>query len=263
MQKIKHNLLISILKRLICFWSFWVVCFSYSTLFSQSTPQHYFYLPLNSGVNNLFFNDAACEKFQFIYTQPEIANMVNPVSGPISIDTIWFRFGGGSSNPSTILTNFQIRMGHTTLINPGNQFNTNFNIGVAQTVLTSASYTLTPLIGTWNVPSNDWTFIVLQTPFIYNFTNNLCVELSFSSSSAAIAGNYADNGGVPISQFAGVSTATTATSTSSRPMFGISSGQGCPQVTATSTQTNVTCNGGTDGSATVIASGGKIGRAHV
>ena len=58
------------------------------------------------------------------------------------------------------------------------------------------------------------------------------------------------------SDLAGASTATTATSTSSRPMFGISSGQACPSVTATSTQTNVTCNGGNDGSATVIANGG-------
>jgi gliding motility-associated-like protein len=67
---------------------------------------------------------------------------------------------------------------------------------------------------------------VLQTPFNYNFTDNLCVEFSFSASTSAITGNYADNGGVPISQYAGNSTATTASSTSSRPMFGISSGQG-------------------------------------
>ena len=182
---IKNNLLNIFSMRLIFAW---VVSLYSSILFSQTTPQHYYYLPPNSGVNNLFFNDAVCEKFQFIYTQSEIANMVTPVSGQVTIDTIWFRFGGGSSNPSTVLTNFQIRMGHTTLINPGNQFNTNFNVGAAQTVLSSASYTLTPLIGTWNVPSNNWTFIVLQTPFSYNFTNNLCVELSFSSSSAAIAG---------------------------------------------------------------------------
>jgi gliding motility-associated-like protein len=222
----------------------------------QTLPQHYFHLPANSGVNNLFFNQSACEKFQFIYSQSEISTMVSPVSGPVTIDTIWFRFGGGSSNTSTTLSNFQIRMGHTTLTNPGPQFNNNFNVGTAQTVLSSASYTLTPLIGAWNTPNNNWTFIVLQTPFSYNFTNNLCIELSFSSSSAAIAGNYADNGGVPISQYAGNSTATSASATSSRPMFGISSGQACPNVTATSSQINVTCSGGSDGSATVVASGG-------
>ena len=224
---------------------------------AQTLPEHYYHLPANAGVNNLFFNDAACEKFQFIYTQSEIANMSANVSGPVTIDTIWFRFGGGSSNPSTVLSNFEIRMGHTTLANPGPQFNTNFNTGAPQTVLASSSYTLTPLIGAWNVPSDNWTFIVLQNPFSYNFTDNLCIELSFSSSSVAIAGNFADNGGVPISQYAGNSTATTASATSSRPMFGISPGTSpCPPVTATSSQMNVTCSGGSDGSATVVASGG-------
>ena len=193
---------------------------------AQTLPEHYYHIPANSGVNNLFFNDAACEKFQFIYTQSEIANMVTNVTGPVSIDTIWFRFGGGSSNPTTVLSNFEIRMGHTTLTNPGTQFNTNFNAGAPQTVLSSGSYSLTPIIGAAGDPTDNWTYIVLQTPFAYNFTDNLCVELSFSSSSAAIAGNFADNGGVPISQYAGNSTASTASATSSRPMFGISSGQG-------------------------------------
>lgn len=208
-----------------CIRLFCLLMFLFSELHAQ-TPPHYFHLPTNSGVNNLFFNQAACEKFQFIYTQSEIANMVTNVTGPVSIDTIWFRFGGGSSNPTTVLTNFEIRMGHTTLNNPGTQFNANFNAGPPQTVLSSSSYSLTPIIGAAGVPSNNWTFIVLQTPFDYNFTDNLCVELSFSASSAAIAGNFADNGGVPISQYANISTATTASATSSRPMFGISSGQG-------------------------------------
>ena len=205
---------------------FIIVLISCRLTIAQTLPEHYYHIPANAGVNNLFFNDAACEKFQFIYTQSEIANMVTPVSGAVTIDTIWFRFGGGSSNPSTTLSNFEIRMGHTTLTNPGTQFNTNFNAGAPQTVLSSPSYVLTPLIGAWNVPSDNWTFIVLQTPFNYNFTDNLCVEFSFSASTSAITGNYADNGGVPISQYAGNSTATTASSTSSRPMFGISSGQG-------------------------------------
>jgi len=190
---------------------------------AQTLPEHYYHIPANAGVNNLFFNEAACEKFQFIYTQSEIANMVNPVSGPVTIDTIWFRFGGVSSNPTSVLSNFEIRMGHTTLTNPVSQFNTNFNAGAPQTVLSSGSYSLTPVIGAFGDPTDNWTYIVLQTPFAYNFTDNLCVELSFSASSTAIAGNFADNGGAAISQYAGNSTATVASATSSRPMFGISS----------------------------------------
>lgn len=192
---------------------------------AQTLPQHYAHVPANAGTNNLFFNQSVCEKFQFIYTQSEIANMVTPVSGPITIDTIWFRFGGGSSLTSTQLSNLQVRMGHTTLTNPGVQFNTNFNAGPAQTVISSTNYTLTPLVGAANVPANNWTFIVLQTPFSYNFTDNLCVEFSFSASSGNIIGNYANNGGSPVCQYAGTSSATNAQATTSRPMFGISSNQ--------------------------------------
>jgi gliding motility-associated-like protein len=192
---------------------------------AQTLPQHYAHVPANAGTNNLFFNQSVCEKFQFIYTQSEIANMVTPVTGPITIDTIWFRFGGGSGLTSTQLSNLQVRMGHTTLTNPGVQFNTNFNAGPAQTVISSTNYTLTPLVGAANVPANNWTFIVLQTPFSYNFTDNLCIEFSFSASSGNIIGNYANNGGAPVCQYAGTSSATNAQTTTSRPMFGISSNQ--------------------------------------
>ena len=223
----------------------------------QTTPPHYYHNPPNCGVNNLFFNSGVCNKFQFIYTQAEIAAMTTPVAGPISISRIWFRHGGGSSDPSTTLSNLEIKMGHTTLTNPASQFNSNFNAGAPLTVLTSASYIYTPLIGAAGVPSDNWTFIDLQTPFTYNFSDNLCIELSFSNSSGFIVGHFADNGGVPISQYAGLNSATNANGSTARPVFGISaSSSPCPPVTVTSSQTNATCNGATNGSATVVASGG-------
>jgi gliding motility-associated-like protein len=225
--------------------------------YCQTVPTHYYHNPTNSGVNNLFFNSGACNKFQFIYTQAEIAAMTTPVTGPINISRIWFRHGGGTSDPSTILSDLVIKMGHTTLTNPTGIFNSNFNAGAPVTVLTSTNYTYTPLIGAAGVPSNNWTFIDLLTPFNYNFTDNLCIEISFSNSSGFIVGNFADNGGIPISQYAGANTATNANGSTARPVFGISGGATpCPSVTATSSQINVTCNGGSDGSATVVASGG-------
>ena len=225
--------------------------------YCQTVPTHYSHNPANSGVNNLFFNSGACNKFQFIYTQAEIAAMTTPVTGPINISRIWFRHGGGTSDPSTILSDLVIKMGHTTLTNPTGIFNSNFNAGAPVTVLTSTNYTYTPLIGAAGVPSNNWTFIDLLTPFSYNFSDNLCVEISFSNSSGFIVGNFADNGGIPISQYAGANTATNANGSTARPVFGISGGATpCPSVTATSSQINVTCNGGSDGSATVVASGG-------
>ncbi|MBM3429892.1 MAG: T9SS type B sorting domain-containing protein [Bacteroidetes bacterium] len=224
---------------------------------SQTLPAHYAHNPITCGVNNLFFNTGVCNKFQFIYTQAEIAAMTTPVAGPINISRIWFRHGGGASDPSTTMSNLIIKMGHTTLTAPTNQFSTNFNTGAPVTVLTSANYTYTPLIGAVGVPADNWTFIDLTTPFTYDFTNNICVEISFSNSSGYISGNFADNGGVPISQFAGVNTAINADGSTARPVFGISGGATpCPPVTATSSQINVTCNGGSDGSATVVASGG-------
>jgi gliding motility-associated-like protein len=195
---------------------------------AQNTPQHYYHTPANAGVNNLFFLDGLCNKFLFIYTQTEIAGMVNPVTSPISIDTIWFRHGGGSSNPNTTFTNLTVTLGHTTLAVPVASFAANFNAGLPQVVLSATSYTYTPNTGAFNVPADNWTAIVLQTPFVYNFTDNLAVQFEFTVSSSAILGHYADNGGIPITQYASPSTALTAQSSTARPMFGISAGCGSP-----------------------------------
>jgi gliding motility-associated-like protein len=195
---------------------------------AQNTPQHYFHNPANAGVNNSFFLDGLCNKFLFIYTQAEIAGMTNPVTSSITIDTIWFRHGGSSSNPSTTFTNLVITLGHTTLSAPVANFAANFNAGSPQVVLNAVSYTYTNNTGAWNVPADNWTPIVLQTPFTYNFTDNLAVQFEFAVSSAAIAGHYADNGGIPITQYASPSTSATATAFTSRPMFGISRGCGAP-----------------------------------
>ena len=191
---------------------------------AQTLPPHYAHIPSNAGINNLFFNEGASKKFQFIYTQTEIATMVAPVNGSLIIDTLWFRHGGGGL-PFTQLSNFQVRMGHTTLSNPGPQFNSNFNVGTSQTVLSASNYSYTPLVGALGVVSDNWTFIALQTPFEYDFNNNLCVEFSFSASSGAIAGAYANNTGAPVTQYAATNNATIATGTTSRPMFGISGSQ--------------------------------------
>jgi gliding motility-associated-like protein len=192
-----------------------------SIIKSQTLPPHYSHVPSNAGVNNLFFNGGTCSKFQFIYTQAEIAAMVAPVNATLSIDTLWFRHGGGGG-PFTQLSNFVVRMGHTSLSNPGAQFNANFNLGAPQTVLNSASYTYTPLIGAAGQPDNNWSFIPLQTPFQYNYTDNLCIEFSFSASSGFIAGNYANTVGTPVTQYASSNSASSADGTTSRPMLGIS-----------------------------------------
>lgn len=234
-----------------------LIIFKASVIHAQTTPDHYLHNPADCGVNNLFFNSSVSNKFQFIYTQAEIATMTTPVAGPISISRIWFRHGGGSSSSSTDLSNLVVKIGHTSLTAPTGQFSSNFNLGAPTTVLSSPNYTYTPLIGAYNVTADNWTFIDLQTPFSYNFIDNLCIEISFSNSSGFIVGNYADNGGVPISQYASSNSTDFADGSTARPVFGISGGSTpCPPVNLIPTQTNVTCNGGSDGSATVVASGG-------
>jgi gliding motility-associated-like protein len=193
------------------------------------TPPHYWYNPVNSGVNNLFFNSGVCNKFQFIYTKNEIASMTAPVTGPILIDTIWFRHGGGSSSTNTVLSNLTVKLAHTTLVNPSANFAANFT-SAPVIVLSSSNYTYTPNIGNWNVPSNNWTPIPLQTPFNYNFTDNLLVEFEFSNSSGFIVGNYADNGGIPITQYSATPGSTSADGATARPMFGISQGCNLPDI---------------------------------
>ncbi len=198
-----------------------IAILQFTVSLKAQTPPHYSHVPSDAGTNNLYFNESACRKFQFIYTQAEIAAMNAPVNGPITIDTLWFRHGG-ASNPFTQLTNLVVRMGHSTLANPGAQFEANFNVGAPQTVLSATSYTYTPLIGAAGQPDDNWTFIPLQTPFAYNYSDNLCIEFSFSASSGSIAGNFANNGGAPVTQYASSNSATTADGSSSRPMLGIS-----------------------------------------
>jgi gliding motility-associated-like protein len=206
-----------------------ILPFAYCFVAMAQTPPHYSHLPANSGVNNVFFNSSICKHFQFIYTQAEIAGMIAPVGSSVTIDTIWFRHGGSSSIPSTVLSNLTIKLGHSTQINPTANFAANYS-STAVTVLSAANYTYTPLTGAWNVPSNNWTAIPLQTPFNYNFTDNLLVEFEFSASSGGIMGHYANNGGSPITQYSASFGSLAATATTARPMLGISEGCALPNI---------------------------------
>ncbi len=228
-----------------------------SFCFGQTTPPHYAHIPSLTGVNNVFFNAGFCTKFQFIYTQAEMAGMISPITGPLNINRIWFRHGGGSSDLSAVISGLVIKMGHTTLNNPTNQFSANFNQGAPVTVLSAGTYTYTPLIGNENIAADNWTYIDLQTPFAYNFSDNLCVEISFSNSSGFIVGNFADNGGTPITQFTASNISDQADASTSRPVFGISATVPCSIQIQTQIQSQVSCPGGDDGSATVIGTGGS------
>jgi len=65
-------------------------CLPYFHTTLRSNTEHYYYIPSTAGVNNLALNNGISNKFVFIYTQSEIASMVQPVTSAVTIDTIYF-----------------------------------------------------------------------------------------------------------------------------------------------------------------------------
>jgi hypothetical protein len=207
------------------------------------TPQHYYFQPANSGVNNLAFNSGVSQKFIFIYTRGEFAGMIAPVTGPVTIDTLFFR--SNVATPVNIL-NLNIRLGHTSLAQPVANFNANFNQAPPATVLSANNYTLSSVAAPATPVSAGWTAIPVA-PFRYNFTDNLAVEFSFDSTSFPLT-LYTDNAGAPPLLFAANATATVADTTGPlssfgrRMMFGISA-QACqPQAFSLGADTSI-CQG--------------------
>ena len=195
-----------------------------AALAKAQTPPHYYHQPVLTGVTNSFF---LVPRSLFIFTQPEIAGMVAPVTGPVEITALWLRHGGGSDGIFTDLTDFSIRMGHTTLVDAVPVFEANFNAGSPQTVLSQALYTYTPIVSNVEDPADGWTIIQLDTPFLYNFSDNLCIELSFTAYSDAIAPNYGSidawtSDGTPLSQHGIANGDAEAGYNAPRPMVGFS-----------------------------------------
>jgi hypothetical protein len=212
-----------------------LICFSlvpYTGAIAQSTPPHYYHIPAtNVGVSNSYF---IAPTSLFIFTQSELASMIEPINGPLEISTIWLRHGGETPISSVTLDNFTIRMGHSSLVDAVPNFEDNFNLDAPQVVLSQTSYTYTPLVSNVNNPADGWTPINLDVPFSYNFTDNLCIEFSFDNYDGIVAGNYASidswsTTGSPVAQTSFTAGETTATFAGPRPMFGI--GTLCQPVT--------------------------------
>jgi len=185
------------------------------SLVSQ-TPTYFYHNPINAGTNNIFFHTIN-GRMVFIFTQAELASTGIPPG--YTIGSIWFR---NSSNATTTLTNFQIHLGYSTNTVPDPIFWDNFNVNGRTRVLNEASYTYNSVRST-NV-SNSWTEIPLTTPFVYNGSNNLAIQIRFANSSNIGISFFADNGGTPITQYHNNRGATTANRTASRPMLGFSEG---------------------------------------
>src|SRR5690606_3863024 len=127
-----------------------------------------------------------------------------------NITAIYFKYGSGTTNDNT-LDDLIISLGQTTAtaFNGGNQFFTG----------------LTPVLerGTYTIPggtTGDWFKIVFSTPFNYDSTQTLIVEVQYSANSVTTFGTQASSlAGRKI--YATSTTAVTGTTTSISQDFGI------------------------------------------
>lgn len=102
-----------------------------------------------------------------------------------SIPRLYFMYGSTGITTGTTLTNLTIKLGQTTAIGfvGGNTFFADTSL---TTVLTSASYTIAP------GPSGTWFSIDLDTPFAYDPTQTLILQITFTGSTATNFGTFGD-----------------------------------------------------------------------
>jgi PKD repeat protein len=200
----------------------WLLLFLNMAFFNAAisqVPDYYYYIPANAGVNNLYFNNSNSYKFLFIYTQAELA--ATGIAGPFTISSIWLK--SNTAYPLTI-GDLNITMGHSSLAAPTPVFADNFDTGIPSVVLSEPSYALNMIASTWNDPPSGWTEIPLSAPFFYNGSDNLVVEVTYSSINYPIP-LFADNGGAPVTQLSSIPGSSVADATTARPMLGLSGSQ--------------------------------------
>jgi len=140
---------------------FIVLCFFLTANLSSQTPQYY--TSSTAGSANAFpFGIAQGKKVQMIYL-PNDFNLPTPCpSGSITI--IYFKM---SASVTATFTNLTVRMGQSTITElPVGVFYT----GQLDTVYNNPSATLTAVNG-------NWMSITLNTPYVYDSTKSLIVEV--------------------------------------------------------------------------------------
>jgi len=182
------------------------------------TPHFYYHIPTNAGVMDLYFTNNY--KMLFIYTQTELANDFEMNIGcPTTISSIWFRHN--NIPPPFVIDNLTITLAHTTLPTPNVFFANNFDSGPGTVVLNEPAFAYNAINGPSGQPEQGWTEIVLTTPFVYNFTDNLLIQLEWSA--ATTINFYADITGPSNCISSDFNGGTINSLSLPRPMFGVSS----------------------------------------
>lgn len=95
------------------------------------------------------------------------------INDAISISKIHFK-RGPAGEPNTLLNDFKIYMGLCAVDSLGMNFDDNFVSGTKTLVYSANPFTV-------NVGVDEWFEIVLDTPYYYDYTDNLLVEVEWSS----------------------------------------------------------------------------------
>lgn len=141
----------------------------YST--HAQTPQYTY--GISNGSNVFPLATTSSNKEQWFYIMSEF----NPIVPAGQIDKIYIKRSTSSSTTATY-TGFTVKMGMVP--NTQTQFANNTYLTTLQTVVPSGPFS----IGPGNV--DDWIEIPLTTPFIYDGTSNLVVEMSQTTYSGSV-----------------------------------------------------------------------------
>ncbi|MBK0404885.1 right-handed parallel beta-helix repeat-containing protein [Adhaeribacter sp. BT258] len=165
-----------------------------------------------TGTTLNLFNNPNALKTQFFYLPGDFS----PATTPGTISRIYFR--NTTAGASGTFTNFKVFMGQTqATVFPGSN-SLDFFTGLTQ-VKNSASLTLTG-----HATAGGWFFIDLDTPFNYDNTRTLIVEVQIGSFNTGISVHSTSSGVVPAHKkiFASSTAATSGTQdTNGWPNFGI------------------------------------------
>ena len=149
---------------------FWISNGVYAQPMFQSTA-------IPSSSNSFPLSSSTSNKVQWLYLPSEIT----PAAPSALISKIYLRVGGSSSGST--FTNLKVSLGTTTQTATTSTFVTGLQLCYSNASATFPSYS-----------QGDWLEIVLQTPFLWNGTSNLIVEVSQEGYSGGVSMWQATNG---------------------------------------------------------------------
>ena len=102
----------------------------------------------------------------------QVMALASEMNGAMTIGSVSWQRGGSSGSPTGFYNNFQLFMGVSAEAGLGNNFEGNYIPGTRTLVYETPSQTM-------SAGPDEWMTITLDTPFWYNGTDNLLVELQW------------------------------------------------------------------------------------